>query len=296
MDLARLALDDRDGFERHVRDEVPAIVVGGARAWPAVTRWTPAYLAERIGDAAVRWKLSASNVHPNFRAASLAEMFATEAGTFAELLAAITTGEPAERARRLFTGDEKFLLRRRDGVTTIDEALRPLLQDVILPIPMDRLYTVWAWFSGPGVYTWLHYDNNACHNLNAQLVGSKRCVLYAPDELARMAPFVLGGDNPAYNCSSLDVEREPLAGGLTGQLDTGDLLFIPAWWFHSFTHAGDFNANVNVWWKPETPRWNAVAARQALVDSVAAAKLDPKDPVTSGILRRLDAAAIARTA
>jgi hypothetical protein len=298
MELPRIAATDRAGFERCVRDDQPAIIIAGARSWLAVQRWTPAYLSELIGGAPIRWKLSASNVHPDFRAATLAEMFATAGGTFAEFLAAITTGDRAERARRLFTGDEKFLLRRREGVTTIDEDLRPLLGDVPIPeeIPADRLYTVWAWFSGPGVRTWLHYDNNGCHNLNAQLAGTKDCVVYAPSELARMAPYRLGGGNPAHNCSSLDLEREPLAGGFTGRLEPGDLLFIPAWWFHAFTHTGEFNANVNFWWKPSAPAWNVVAARQALLDSAAAAKLDTNDPVICEILGRLDAAAIARTA
>ena len=50
-----------------------------------------------------------------------------------------------------------------------------------------------------GVRTWLHYDNNGCHNLNAQICGHKRCWLYAPDQLQRMHPFLLGSGNPAHN-------------------------------------------------------------------------------------------------
>lgn len=53
-------------------------------------------------------------------------------------------------------------------------------------------------------------------------------------------------------------------------LETGDLLFIPAWWPHAFFHRGEFNANVNFWWKPEAPRDNEVARRQAVIDAAKA--------------------------
>jgi hypothetical protein len=219
-------------------------------------------------------------------------MFATQTARFADFIAAITTGPVDERRQRLFTGDERFVLRRRDGETTIDDALAPLLDDVVIPEPArDRLYTVWAWFSGAGVRTWLHYDNNGCHNLNAQLTGSKHCVLFPPHELAKLAPFPLGGGNPAYNCSRLDFEQpDALANAerWSGRLEAGDLLFIPAWWFHAFVHTGDFNSNVNFWWKPARPAWNPVAARQALVD--AAATLDAKDPAVAAVLGKLDRA------
>ena len=293
--VERIAASDRAALERCVRSETPVVIEGAARGWRAVVEWSPAYLVERIGDVAIRYKRSESNVHPDFHAATLAAMFATGATTFAEFVAAITGGDLAERARSLFTGDEQFLLRRRDGQTSINDALRPLLDDVAVPeIAEDRLYTVWAWFSGIGVRTWLHYDNNGCHNLNAQITGSKRCALFPPSELARLAPFPLGGANPAHNCSQLDIDRVDLADGaqLTARLDAGDLLFIPAWWFHTFLHLGEFNSNVNFWWKPETPSLNPVAARQVLLDAVRHANLDVADLAVRGVLERLDRAII----
>jgi lysine-specific demethylase 8 len=259
-------------FERAGR---PAVIEGALRDWPALTRWTPAYLTQRIGDVEIRYKQSSNGKHPNFHEHTLAAMFATGRSTFRELFAAIATGP-----ERLFTGDEKFLLRRRAGVTTIDPELAPLLDDIVMPalVPPDRLYTMWAWFSGRGVRTWLHYDNNGCHNLNAQIAGTKECVLIAPRELDKLALFPLGGDNPAHNCSAIDVsEPDPRlanVAAVSARVEAGDLLFIPAWWLHAFTHVGDFNANINYWWKPEHPVMNEVAARQLLIDAVANANVD----------------------
>jgi hypothetical protein len=284
------------------RDE-PLVIRGGAASSPAVGRWSPEYLARRLGPIEVAYKTSSSNAHPDFRVQSLAGMFARQRAPLERFLALIGSGPRSERARYLFTGDEQFLLRRRAGQTSIAPELAPLLADLVTPalFQEERLYTVWAWLSGPGVRTWLHYDNNGCHNLNAQICGRKRCVLYAPDELARLHPFPLGGPNPAHNCSRIDVERpegdlriDASVEAWHAELEAGDLLFIPAWWFHTFEHLGEFNANVNYWWRPTRPPWNAVAARQAVVDAVMAAKLDTSEPAITRALAAIDAAATRR--
>ena len=283
----------------------PLVITGGARGFRAYTCWSVDYLTRKFGHVELQFKLSSSHVHPDFRQPTLAQMFARGRAPLGDFLRAVVSGAPEERARRLFTGDERFLLRRRQGVETLDPELAPLLDDVEMPqlFERERLHTVWCWFSGRGVRTWLHYDNNGCHNLNAQITGSKRCALYPPSELSRMHPFVLGGDNPAHNCSAIDVEapQPDFAADLArasvwhAELQAGDLLFIPAWWFHTFEHLGEFNSNVNFWSKPRAPRWNPVAARQAVLDSVNAAQLSEQTPALKAALRAIDQAAITLT-
>jgi hypothetical protein len=297
-EVARVA-PSPDLGERMEREELPLVIAGGAAHWPALSSWTPSGLERLIGSLEVDFKLSSSNVHPDFRQRELGQMFARGRSTFAEFLRRISSGPEAERARLLFTGDEQYVLRRREGVTSVNPALEPLLRDIELPafFPEERLYTVWSWFSGRGVRTWLHYDNNGCHNLNAQVSGHKLCWLYAPDELARLHPFPLGGGNPAHNCSQIDVDApQPefaadlgAASAWRAELRAGDLLFIPAWWLHTFQHLGEFNANLNFWWRPLRPSWNAVAARQALLDAAGRAGL-LKDAGAAPALRALDAA------
>ncbi len=291
-------LTPADFEARFEQPELPVVLAGAAAKMAAAERWSPDYLKQKWGALGLDYKLSRSHQHPDFHAPSLGEMFARERGTLGSLIDAVTTGPPEARARRLFTGDERFLLQRRDGQTRVDPELGALLEDVETPefVPRDQLYTIWAWFSGKGVRTWLHYDNNGCHNLNAQLRGSKSCRLYAPEHLAQLAPFPLGGPNPAHNCSELDVEATELPPGFAtlpgyeARIEAGDLLFIPAYWFHTFRHEGEFNANVNFWWKPARPRHNPVAARQAFLDAVTRAGIATK-PGSPGaeLLRAIDA-------
>jgi lysine-specific demethylase 8 len=265
--------------ERFERADRPVVIAGGASHWRATRTWNLETLRERLGQTTIRYKLSSTHQHPDFHQPTLGGMFATGQGPFSELLDAISTGPRSERARRIFTGDEQFVLERRDGVTRENPDLAALYADVERPplFPAERLYTVWGWFSGPGVRTWLHYDNNGCHNLNAQILGKKECWLFPPSELPRLYPFALEGKNPAHNCCEVDVEAPDLARhpdfahaeAEHATLAAGDLLFIPVWWLHTFSHLGELNANVNFWWKPEAFRDNAVSRWQARIDARA---------------------------
>jgi hypothetical protein len=266
-------------FERHDR---PVVIAGGAATWRATRTWSSAVLRERIGNVDIAYKQSSNHQHPDFHQTSLGAMFARARSSFAEFLDFIEQAPLNERARRIFTGDEQFVLQRRDGVTRENADFLPLYRDVEPPplFAPERLYTVWAWFSGVGARTWLHYDNNGCHNLNAQILGHKECWLFAPSELSRLYPFPLAGKNPAHNCCEVDVDapdasRHPRfseAEAEHARLEPGDLLFIPAWWVHTFSHLGTLNANVNFWWKPETMRDNAVSRWQREIDAYLAAK------------------------
>src|SRR6185503_122716 len=95
--------------------------------------WNLATLRQRLGATKLRYKRSASHQHPDFHQSTLAAMFAREEAPFSELLDAITTGPREERARRIFTGDEQFVLERRDGVTRENPELSALYADVELP-------------------------------------------------------------------------------------------------------------------------------------------------------------------
>lgn len=242
--------------------------------WNAV--WTAESVAKALGERTFHFKRSATNAHPNFRAATLSEMFAREAMTFETFFSRSLNGAVSERAQYIFTGDEHYVARMRDGVWSVNPELQPLWEATHIPpfVPKDRIYSVWSWFSGQGVFTWLHYDNNGCHNLNLQLHGEKRCVLFHPNCLPELDMYEAGGAVPAFNCSRLDLESAESARKLAvvphleATLRAGDLLYIPPHWLHAFWHQGSYNVNVNFWWKPSPSEYpgvedNDVARREA---------------------------------
>lgn len=269
--IARVPAPSRREFEeRYVTPEIPVILTGSIEHWPARRRWTAEELKTRIGHLPTRFKVSRSHRHPDFNAPTLGDMFATQSGSFSEFLGAVTT---ADGVHCIMTGEEEFLIRNRPPSAREENAkLAPLLEDFEVPpyFSAERLYSSWFWLSRAGVRTWLHYDTNGCHNLNAQVQGRKKVWLIPPDALARTYPFVFGGSNPATNCCQVNLEEPDLArfpafSGVecwTGELFAGDLLFLPANWIHSFLHTGEFNSNVNFWWKPDHVRHTPVSARQ----------------------------------
>ena len=271
--VERVRAPSRSAFEAYVRAGTPVILQGAVEGWPALERWSPSYLAELMGDVIVRCKRSTSNAHPDFRCGDWRRAFATEAMPFRTFLQRISTGSPQSRTRWLFTGDEQYVSRVREGEEQHNEALQPLTRDFGLPalVPRERLYSVWAWFSAAGVRTWLHYDNNGCHNLNMQVHGRKLCTLFSPDLLEGLDFFPIGGNNPALNCSRLDVETAEVDAYIQTleryetELEAGDCLFIPAHYIHTVRHLGEYNANLNFWWKPELTEQDPSASENPVV-------------------------------
>ncbi|XP_041433029.1 tRNA wybutosine-synthesizing protein 5 isoform X5 [Xenopus laevis] len=86
-------------------------------------------------------------------------------------------------------------------------------------------------------------------NLLIQVTGKKRVVLYSP----RDAPYLyLSGDkSEVLDVDNPDLVKYPLfshARRYECYLEAGDVLFIPALWFHN-TVADGFGVGVNVFWK-----------------------------------------------
>ena len=260
--------------------DTPLILEGCIESWPArrADGWDAEGLTRRIGGLRTRCKRSSTHRHPDFADPSGAGVFTTEESTFADLIARMTQGPPG-CGHYFLTGDEECLLERRPGQPDRwSPHLDVLRADYTLPDLFDpeTLYTIWLWMSGRGVRSWLHYDTNGCHNLNAQVRGSKRIWLFPPHELPRLYPFGLGGPVPAHNCCQVDIEAPDLdrfprfeaAQCLEGELYEGDLLFLPADWIHSLLHTGRFNVNVNFWWRPARLRHTPVSVRRAFLDGV----------------------------
>lgn len=267
-------------WREFVQARTPVVLCGTGTAEQFPSVWDAPSIAHALGEQKYNFKRSTTNAHPNFSASTLGEMFGRESLTFHEFFDRILAGPEEQRSRYIFTGDEHFVGRMRDGNWSVNPALERLWDATIVPpfVPREQLYSVWSWFSGRGVRTWLHYDNNGCHNLNVQLYGQKRCTLFPPGTVDALDFFLPGDSVPASNCSRVDVD-DPANTHLLDSvpsfeatLHQGDLLYIPAHWLHTFWHEGEYNANVNFWWKPfaqEQPEVdnNDVARRESRFNS-----------------------------
>jgi hypothetical protein len=258
-------------IRRRIRDGVPTIITGEVERWPSFAAWTPAALLDRVGAARVSFRRSPSDVHPAIEPGGEAVASIDEHASLREYL-----GRMACSPNVLLDANLVRLFARRGP---INAELAPLAAEIALPrfVAPSTVDTIGLWLSGRGVRTRLHYDRNGRHNFTAQLRGEKELVIVNPDQVAGLYPLPL--TSPLYNFTAVDsfdpdLARYPRFADVrarAGTLRAGELLFIPAFSYHSFTHTGEFNLNVNFWCDAPCASLSAVALRNEVATLIAAA-------------------------
>lgn len=117
------------------------------------------------------------------------------------------------------------------------------------------------WISPGGITVGLHYDN--AENFNFQLRGEKIFTLYPPgvrayypmpmfSQTAHISRVFREGPNP-------DLSKFPRfdpSKAVRIELRAGDVLYLPAYWWHQVESLGEENVNLNFWWF--APAWKQV--------------------------------------
>lgn len=286
-EIPRIDAADGARIREHVARSKPAVISGAAADWPIRRNWTREALLDRLGGAEVRYRLSPTDTHPAIDADGRLLRLEDQQGTLGDYLLRMA-GTP-----NVFLDANLVCLASRRGKANPD--LAPLLTDVVRPDFLDEagIDTIGIWLSGRGVRTRLHYDRNGRHNFNAQLAGRKEVVLVPPGEFPKLYPFPIS--EPIYNFTRVgnydpDPDAFPLfaeATGYRGILDQGDLLFIPAFWYHALTHVGDFNFNLNFWCDAHDVPMSSVALRNEMAILCRASGLTD-GPGWEALSRRID--------
>ena len=96
---------------------------------------------------------------------------------------------------------------------------------------------------------WTHFD--IMDNVLAQVTGRKRVVLWPPSQDEHL--YVRGSssripDIDSWNDAEFPLFRRSVPHRTECELEPGDVLYIPALWFHNVTSIG-FSVGVNVFWR-----------------------------------------------
>ncbi|HTE52168.1 MAG TPA: cupin-like domain-containing protein [Kofleriaceae bacterium] len=234
-------------FEKPSR---PTVITGLVDRWRAYTAWTDAYLEQ-----------AAAGSHVDVTVASRTGVTVRtprekiELGDFMRRLAR------AEPSVRHYVGGLPL------------EQVPALLGDVDFdPIVAGRRHqgpNLWAGIAGAS--SRLHFD--ATHGCMAMLRGAKRFVLFAPETRAsQIYPHPLFTRSPNWSrvvdVDEPDQQRFP---GFAGAprcelvLRAGEMLFIPALWWHTVKGLG-VNIGVNVWFRAPLRRFfSSVSGWRSLV-------------------------------
>jgi hypothetical protein len=94
-----------------------------------------------------------------------------------------------------------------------------------------------VWFNPRGHITPWHYDGHSLHVFNLQLKGKKRWTIIAPETPPLCTPF---SHTTLFKHVGLENKRY-----YQFDLNEGDMLFLPRYWFHYVESEGEMNINVN---------------------------------------------------
>ncbi len=215
-------LSEAEFLEHFYAPGRPVILCGAIETWPARTRWTPAYLRERIGGTMIECQAGRA-ANARFELEKDRHKQRMPFDRFIDLVAAgagndlyLTAYNAAENAAALapLAAD----LGRIDAI---------LDQDTTGPGGM-------IWIGPEGTFTPLHHD--LTNNLLVQIVGRKRLIVASPAETAKLYNtlhvFSDVGDLADPKLDLAAYPRLPDIRTLEFVLEPGEALFLPVGWWH----------------------------------------------------------------
>ncbi|WP_415835099.1 cupin-like domain-containing protein [Corallococcus soli] len=236
-------LSPAEFFTHYYRRNRPVVIEGLLEDWPAMRRWTPAWMAEHFGDETVEVMAGReAQALPDFHADRLRREVPLR-----ELLARFD-GAPT---------NDMYLVARNSLL--LREAFLPLLEDLRAPEGYihpdlrepDRVH---LWLGPAGTLSNLHHDH--LNVLFCQVWGRKRVWLAPSWETPWMANE--RGFYSAVDVLAPDTGRFPDFARValhTVEVGPGDALFIPVGWWHAL-HALDASLSVTFVSFEQTPGLN----------------------------------------
>jgi hypothetical protein len=236
------AIEDFD--EQYAAANRPVIIAGAALHWPAMSTCMAEQLARRFGDVNIPVRRSDDELQEFFGADGglIRKRAMMSLGSYLQAIA--TVGKPGPRP--VYAGNINI-----GSDPALGSRLMPLIDECRFPdwISDNRSDEYRLWIGAAGQRSTIH--NDPYHNFNAQIVGRKRFVVFAPGQhgaiYARL--FHRGMWVSPVDPRRPDLEKFPAYAGATGfegELSPGDLLYLPAFWWHH-AEARTLCININRW-------------------------------------------------
>jgi len=240
----------------HLLPQRPVILTGVVNRWRAASAWTHRYFRERFPDLRIRYERweeapgSRDDAVDYDRRRVFCEARLAE---FVDLIAGAS-------GRTLYSTNFKIF----DVAPSLRADIEPL--EPYMGVPRLRLEP-YLWTGPAGTVSSLHFDR--AHNLVAQIQGRKRWLVFPPDTTPSLYWPSPELDLRMLQFSPVDAERPDLdrfplfarARPIEIVLEPGELLFLPAGWWHQ-VRSLDPAISLNVFWA--RPLQLAIAMRRYL--------------------------------
>lgn len=264
MAVPRVPRLSREEFLSTVLLHGPVVITDDIGAWAGTTPRTFEGLRERWGNRSVRAWVTADGEWNH------------ESGRrdvpFTDLIdAALATAPPGYRV----SGPQLDL--RRDIPWAGEGVSEPAF------VPAEHLAGSNLWLQAAGDKTHLHWD--ASHGLLALLHGEKHIVLFSPQDRRALYPI---GSGTGVNWSRVDFWRWdadalPLykdARPIPVTLRAGEMLFVPATWWHC-VHTIEPSIALNYWWTEPTVKIDEAYKRLGVFDELMDQRDKSRTPTQS---------------
>lgn len=231
------AISGREFRHEYVYHNRPCVLSGAASAWPAAERWSSIdYLKSTVPDVKVRARNAPLSEYADMADGNLRQVLQNRNTSIFS-----TMGFHHFLDRATSSGEQLVLHALPLGVT---DALAPLRGDIgqysFLPtLSKARLYAPLRAFFYRNSYTDWHFHLSD-ETLTTQLVGTKEVLILPPGDAPWDALYPVARQTGyLYN---IDEDLFPAVSNLVPfrtTLRAGDVLYIPAYWWHAVASADD---------------------------------------------------------
>ncbi|CAE1259505.1 TYW5 [Acanthosepion pharaonis] len=233
-------------FQKELYPKRRPVVLRGFDIGDCVEKWTTEYLIANAGNKQVNVHVSSTHqmdfINKNF------------------LYRTLPFGELVKRASKeinedyFISPDEKYYLRSlgddpRKSVADVRQQFPHLMKDLNIPplFPAENFFSSVFRIASKSCQLWTHYD--VMDNILMQIRGHKKVVLFSPQDAHFL--YLKGDKSEVLDIDDVNTQNFPLFTNATRYeclLEPGDIIFIPALWFHNVI-SEEFGVAVNVFWK-----------------------------------------------
>lgn len=227
-------------FKSNFFEKKEPVIISNSFDWPAIKKWNMTYLKELYPDKSVVLTLFPTGLNE--------EVLGTK----------IPLKMPAAIDLILNNSNKnnKYYLMQQSMYQDFSE----LIPDIVIPkYAINKEPAINFWLGESGVNTRPHYD--LYHGFLTQVMGTKRVRLFPPSDTPNMYPHcmdnkALGNNGPSVHISRVsdidlvDSNSFPNLNNITcfeSVITTGDLLYIPAGWWHEVKSL-ETSISINFWW------------------------------------------------
>ncbi|XWX00997.1 hypothetical protein V2A60_009022 [Cordyceps javanica] len=238
--IARLSLSSASEFESILQRGQP-VVIENLHLGDCLKNWNADYMTDRVGGDK---KVVVHECQPGINIMDFnAKNFRYVTEDFGTAMAKAKKGD--RLYLRSLSND-----RPTEQPAKLEEDFPGLAADFVLPEELsyvrEHLFSSVLRVSGQ-VNMWLHYDVMA--NVYAQIVGSKRMILFPPSDVSHLA-FTPGASSSSVDVfGSLETSKLACTHPHEAMVGPGDVLFLPPLWLHTAAPTTDMSVAVNTFFR-----------------------------------------------